>query len=175
MDGTIGKLLPIILSFRAYRASWARYCGRRHDLKELMDLEPLANFLSKILKDNGRSVVLVLSPANKANAIILMLDRAVFVNLHPCFHKPAAHRVMELFENTESGHQEQRQWIRVNKYLGVKPVQSQALRGQSQPLVCCYQDSLMPVLKLTLQTWFHHTIQDLLNPFAAASLAIVKD
>ncbi|KAH9822815.1 S-adenosyl-L-methionine-dependent methyltransferase [Teratosphaeria destructans] len=103
-------------------------------LKELSDLEPLAQFVPKVLKERGR---------------------AIFVNPHPCFHKPAAHRVMELRENRQTGVQEQVHWIKVTDYLHIDPVQSQALRGQSEPL-----------------TWYHRPIHEMLNPFTQAGLAL---
>ncbi|KAK4888691.1 hypothetical protein LTR27_012430 [Elasticomyces elasticus] len=81
--------------------------------------------------------------------------RVVFVNLHPCFHKPAGHRVMELYEDPMDGVQKQIQWIKVMRYLDIGETQSEALRGQPQPLM-----------------WFHRPIHALLNPFAAASLCL---
>lgn len=69
-------------------------------------------------------------------------------NLHPCFHKPAAHRVIEVFENPQTGEQETHHSIKVSRYLAIEPVQSQALRGQPEPLI-----------------WFHRPIHELVGPF----------
>ncbi|KAM7192429.1 S-adenosyl-L-methionine-dependent methyltransferase [Naviculisporaceae sp. PSN 640] len=96
-------------------------------LKELSDLGPLAEFLPKVLKKGGKVIV---------------------ANLHPCFHKPGAHRVVEVLENPQTGEQEVHHFIKVSRYLDIEPVKSQALRGQPQPLV-----------------WFHRPIQELLEPF----------
>ena len=63
-------------------------------------------------------------------------NRVIIANLHPCFHKPAAHRVIEVLENPRTGEQEIHHSIKVSKYLNIEPVQSQALRGQPEPLVC---------------------------------------
>ncbi|KAI1394828.1 S-adenosyl-L-methionine-dependent methyltransferase [Hypoxylon fuscum] len=105
-------------------------------LKELSDIKPLAEFLPKVLKPTGR---------------------VVMANLHPCFHKPGAHRVMEVAENPETGIQEFKTSIKVSKYLNIGRVQSQALRGQPEPLV-----------------WFHRPIHELLNPFFEAGLLLNK-
>ncbi|KAF2720420.1 S-adenosyl-L-methionine-dependent methyltransferase [Polychaeton citri CBS 116435] len=82
-------------------------------LKELSTLGPLAKFLPKVLKPNGRIVM---------------------ANPHPCFQKPGAHRVVEVLENPETGVQEFHSSIKVRKYLNIGPVKSQALRGQPHPL-----------------------------------------
>ncbi|KAK3377343.1 S-adenosyl-L-methionine-dependent methyltransferase [Lasiosphaeria ovina] len=105
-------------------------------LKELSDLRPLAEFLPKILKPTGR---------------------AIFANLHPAFHKPGAHRLIEVVENPDTGAQEIKGSIKVEKYLNIGPVQSSALRGQPEPL-----------------TWFHRPIHELLEPFFDAGLALNK-
>ncbi|KAK3385584.1 S-adenosyl-L-methionine-dependent methyltransferase [Podospora didyma] len=105
-------------------------------LKELSDLAPLAEFLPKVMKPKGR---------------------AVFANLHPCFHKPGAHRVIEVVENPDTGGQEIQTSIKVSKYLNIGPVQSQALRGQPEPLI-----------------WFHRPIHEMLEPFFDAGLALNK-
>ncbi|KAK3369551.1 S-adenosyl-L-methionine-dependent methyltransferase [Lasiosphaeria ovina] len=93
-------------------------------LKELRDISLLAEFLPKIMKPTGR---------------------VIMANLHPYFHKPAAHRVIEVIQP----------YIKVSEYLNIGPVQSQALRGQPEPLI-----------------WFHRPIHELLNPFFKAGLAL---
>ncbi|KAK0625080.1 S-adenosyl-L-methionine-dependent methyltransferase [Bombardia bombarda] len=103
-------------------------------LKELSDLKPLADFLPKVLRPSGR---------------------VIMANLHPCFHKPAAHRVIEVAENPNTGVQEIQTSIKVTKYLHIDPVQSQALRGQPEPLI-----------------WFPRPIHELLEPFFDAGLAM---
>ncbi|KAK0712422.1 S-adenosyl-L-methionine-dependent methyltransferase [Lasiosphaeria miniovina] len=105
-------------------------------LKELSDLRPLAEFLPKILKPAGR---------------------VIFANLHPAFHKPGAHRLIEVAENPDTGVQEIKASIKVEKYLNIGPVQSSALRGQPEPLI-----------------WFHRPIHELLEPFFDAGLALNK-
>ncbi|KAK3317425.1 S-adenosyl-L-methionine-dependent methyltransferase [Cercophora scortea] len=103
-------------------------------LKELSDLKPLAEFLPKVLKPTGR---------------------VIMANLHPCFHKPGAHRVVEITENPQTGAQEIQTSIKVSRYLNIGPVQSQALRGQPEPLI-----------------WFHRPIHELLAPFFDAGLVV---
>ncbi|KAG7126323.1 hypothetical protein HYQ45_012945 [Verticillium longisporum] len=50
-------------------------------LKELSDLTELSKFLPKVLKPTGRIIM---------------------ANLHPCFHKPGAHRIIEVIENQDT-------------------------------------------------------------------------
>jgi hypothetical protein len=61
--------------------------------------------------------------------------RIVIVDLHPAFSKPAGHRGMEIFEDPQTGKQQLSTYIKVPKYLNIPPVLSEAIRGQSQPLV----------------------------------------
>ncbi|KAI8631759.1 S-adenosyl-L-methionine-dependent methyltransferase [Xylariaceae sp. FL1651] len=82
-------------------------------LKELPDLEPLARAVSKLLAPGGRVVI---------------------VNLHPVFSKPAGHRVMKVLENDGTGKQKPHRHIKVSRYLDIKPVKSEAIRGQPHPL-----------------------------------------
>ncbi|KAK3689195.1 S-adenosyl-L-methionine-dependent methyltransferase [Podospora appendiculata] len=103
-------------------------------LKELSDLKPLAEFLPKVLKPTGRIIM---------------------ANLHPCFRKPGAHRVVEVTENPRTGAQEIQTLIKVSRYLNIGPVQSKALRGQPEPLL-----------------WFHRPIHQLLGPFFDAGLVV---
>ncbi|KAG7123629.1 hypothetical protein HYQ44_002265 [Verticillium longisporum] len=105
-------------------------------LKELSDLTELSKFLPKVLKPTGRIIM---------------------ANLHPCFHKPGAHRIIEVIENQDTGVQEFHTSIKISKYLNIGPVQSQALRGQPEPLI-----------------WFHRPIHQLLEPFFDAGLLMNK-
>ncbi|KAM6513254.1 hypothetical protein FALCPG4_015701 [Fusarium falciforme] len=83
-------------------------------LTDLADLESLAAFLPKVMKSSGRFIM---------------------ANLHPCFHKPGAHRVMEILENPGTGVQEFHSHIKVTKYLRTPPVCTEAIRGQPCPSV----------------------------------------
>lgn len=66
---------------------------------------------------------------------INMNDRIVIVDLHPAFSKPAGHRGMEIYENEHTGQQILSTYIKVPKYLNIKPSKSEAVRGQPKPLV----------------------------------------
>ncbi|KAK3111401.1 hypothetical protein LTR53_013397 [Teratosphaeriaceae sp. CCFEE 6253] len=58
----------------------------------------------------------------------------VEVDLHPAFSKPAGHRGMEIFEDPVTGKQQLVTYIKVMRYLNVAPAQSEAVRGQPEPL-----------------------------------------
>ncbi|CAK4031898.1 S-adenosyl-L-methionine-dependent methyltransferase [Lecanosticta acicola] len=82
-------------------------------LKSLPSLQPIARALPLMLKPNGRIVI---------------------VDLHPAFSKPAGHRGMELYEDGNTGQQILSTYIKVPKYLNIKPSKSEAVRGQPKPL-----------------------------------------
>ncbi|KAF2098952.1 hypothetical protein NA57DRAFT_56585 [Rhizodiscina lignyota] len=97
---------------------------------ELPSLEPLARLLPRILKPGT--------------------GRFIAVNLHPAFSKPAAHRVIEVLENPNTGQQETRHWIKSSAYLSIPPCSSQGIRDQP-----------------AAQTLFHRPLQDVFMPFFA--------
>ncbi|KAK3646180.1 hypothetical protein LTR22_014392 [Elasticomyces elasticus] len=96
-------------------------------LKSLPSLEPIAEALPLLLKPGGR---------------------VVNVDLHPAFSKPAGHRGMEVFEDPETGKQQLQTYIKVMRYLNIPPSQSEAVRGQPEPL-----------------TTYHRPFWSLLDPF----------
>ncbi|KAF7195355.1 Ubiquinone biosynthesis O-methyltransferase [Pseudocercospora fuligena] len=83
-------------------------------VKSLSSLEALAEMLPRMLKPNGRIVI---------------------VDLHPAFSKPAGHRGMEIFEDPKTGRQQLSTYIKVPKYLNIPPTMSEAVRGQPEPLM----------------------------------------
>lgn len=68
--------------------------------------------------------------------------RIVIVDLHPAFSKPAGHRGMEIYENEHTGQQILSTYIKVPKYLNIKPSKSEAVRGQPKPLVSSLRSSI---------------------------------
>lgn len=98
-----------------------------------------------------------LEPLCKALPILLKpgTGRFVAVNLHPAFSKPAAHRVMEVLENPDTGVQETRHWIKSSGYLSIPPCTSQGIRDQPAP-----------------QTLFHRPLQDVMMPFFRQGMAM---
>ncbi|KAK5704094.1 hypothetical protein LTR97_003107 [Elasticomyces elasticus] len=114
-------------------------------LKSLPSLEPIAKALPLLLKPDGRVVI---------------------VDLHPAFSKPAAHRGMEIFEDPETGKQQLQTYIKVMRYLNIPPSQSEAVRGQPEPLVsACKNRSIHPLADVPDKTTYHRPFWSLLEPF----------
>ena len=103
-------------------------------LKSLPNLEPLAETLPLLLKPAGC---------------------VVSVDLHPMFSKPAGHRGIEIYEDPCTGKQQIDTYIKVKQYLDIKPLQSEAVRGQSMP-----------------RTLYHRPIGTLLEPFFRNGLVL---
>jgi len=138
-----------------------------HDIKyeyiDLMDIESMKEYAGKLTE---RFDIITISTTLKslpslepiAQALPLLLKpggRVVNVDLHPAFSKPAGHRGMEIFENPETGKQQLQTYIKVMRYLNIPPSQSEAVRGQPEPL-----------------TVYHRPFWSLLDPFFRAGLVM---
>lgn len=103
-------------------------------LKSLSDLEPIAKELPQLLKAAGRIVI---------------------VDLHPAFFKPAGRRSIEVYEDPRTDKQQIDTSIKVKQYLNIKPSQSEAVRGQREPL-----------------TIYHRPFSSLLTTFFSKGMAV---